>query len=358
MGDSITGYLLTRAWRDTPTGIELTFWCASEDGPVRLIVKDQEAVCFINRSQQLTLPADVRRQSRELKLLSGEPVDALYFRHQRQLQALRQSDVQLAESDVKPTDRYLMERFVAAGLEASGNLVEHSGVRMMINPRLRRASVEPTFKALSLDIETRGNSDQLYSIAGASMPTAIHQPEACVFMIGAGEDEQRDGYVLRYYQDEPGLLHAFFEWLHTVDPDLIIGWSVVNFDLSFLDRKCRALGIPFTMGRGDEGAAILQPANPGQPRIARIPGRGILDGVDLLRAGFWAFESFSLDNVAHELLGTGKLIATEQTRLKKSIASFARTSGNWLTTTCVTARWSMRSSPRRNLFPLRCSAPI
>ena len=123
------------------------------------------------------------------------------------------------------------------------------------------------------------------------------------------------GYTLRYCQDERTLLHAFFDWLKTVDPDLIIGWSVVNFDLNFLDRKCRALGISFAIGRGNEGAAILQPANPRQPRIARIPGRGILDGIELLKAGFWAFDSFSLDNVAHELLGMGKLITTEQNKV-------------------------------------------
>ena len=315
MGDSITGYLLTRGWRDTPKGVELTFWCASEDGPVRVVVEGTEAVCFINRSHSLPLPPHVRRQSRELKLLSGAPVDALYFCHQRDLQAFRQSDLELAESDVKPTDRYLMERFIAAGLEATGTLVEKAGVRTMVNPRLRRAEVEPTLKALSLDIETRGKTDQLYSIAGASMVPAAHHLEASVFMIGTGEDEQREGYILRYYSDEPSLLNAFFDWLRIVDPDLIVGWSVVNFDLSFLDRKCRMLGIPFAIGRGDEGAAVLQPTGPGQPRIARIPGRGILDGIDLLKAGFWAFESFSLDNVAHELLGAGKLITAEQNKV-------------------------------------------
>ena len=163
MGDSITGYLLTRGWRDTPKGVELTFWGATDAGPVRLVIEQQEAVCFIKRSQHLSLPTGVRRQSRELKLLGGEVVDALYFRQQRDLQALRQSDVVLAESDVKPSDRYLMERFVTAGFEAIGDDVNCDGVRTLDNPRLRGADVQPELKALSLDIETRGNSDQLYS---------------------------------------------------------------------------------------------------------------------------------------------------------------------------------------------------
>jgi DNA polymerase-2 len=315
MGDSITGYLLTRSWRDTPHGVELTFWGATDTGPVRLVIEEQEAVCFIDRTQSLSLPARTRREPRELILLGGGPVDALYFQQQRDLQTLRQSGVILAESDVKPADRYLMERFVCAGFEATGDVVFRDGVRTLFNPRLRKFEVQPSLKAMSVDIETRGNSDQLYSVAGATMQAGNQETAACVFMIGTAEDEQRAGYVLRYCQDEGALLLAFFDWLKVVDPDLIIGWSVVNFDLNFLDRKCRSLGLPFAMGRGNEGAAILQPGNPGQPRIARVPGRAVLDGIDLLKAGFWAFDSYSLDNVAHELLGEGKLITPQQNKV-------------------------------------------
>lgn len=32
------GFLLTRHWRDTPHGIELTFWLATDNGPVQLRV--------------------------------------------------------------------------------------------------------------------------------------------------------------------------------------------------------------------------------------------------------------------------------------------------------------------------------
>jgi DNA polymerase II len=315
MDDSITGYLLTRSWRDTPQGVELTFWGATDRGPVRLVVEKQESVCFIDRTRPLSLPARTRREPRKLNLLGGGPVDALYFQQQRDLRALRQSGITLAESDVRPADRYLMERFVCAGFEAIGNEVERNGVRTLVNPRLRKADVQPALKAMSVDIETRGNSDELYSIAGATMPTADQEAAACVFMIGAADNELREGYELRYYQDERALLLAFFDWLKVVDPDLVIGWSVVNFDLNFLDRKCRSLGLPFDIGRGNEAAAILQPGNPGQPRITRVPGRAVLDGIDLLKAGFWAFDSFSLDNVAHELLGEGKLITPEQNKV-------------------------------------------
>jgi DNA polymerase-2 len=49
--------------------------------------------------------------------------------------------------------------------------------------------------------------------------------------------------------------------------------------------------------------------------IARIPGRVMLDGIALLRAATWTFERFSLEHVAREILGRGKLIVEPEDRL-------------------------------------------
>ena len=134
-------------------------------------------------------------------------------------------------------------------------------------------------------------------------------------MIGEGQPLECDTHTLHFCHSETELLNRFFDWVHTADPDVLTGWAVVNFDLNFIDQKCRSLGIPFRLGRGKENAAVLQPGNPGSPRIARVPGRAVLDGIDQLRAGFWSFDSFSLDNVSHELLGNGKLITSDQDKV-------------------------------------------
>lgn len=316
MTHSVTGYLLTRHWRDTDQGIELCFWGATDSGPVRILITGQEAVCFIEQSNQLPTPSRARREQLSLKNLNGDAVDGLYFRHQRDLQALRQQPVVLGESDIKPSDRFLMERFVCAGFEAIGEPEKsRDGYLSLTNPQLKPLTVAPALTALSLDIETRGSSDQLYSIAGSVMHGTAEQNR--VYMIGEGDVLERDGYFLYYCRDERDLLTRFFVWLREVDPDIIVGWAIVNFDLSFIDRKCRALGIRFDMGRGNDAAAILHPSSPGQPRLAKLPGRAVLDGIALLKAGFWAFDSFSLDNVAHELLGEGKLISTGEDKVAR-----------------------------------------
>ena len=46
----------------------------------------------------------------------------------------------------------------------------------------------------------------------------------------------------------------------------------------------------------------------GERRTVQLPGRVLLDGIELLRAAFYRFESFSLENVSRQLLGEGKLL--------------------------------------------------
>lgn len=319
---TLDAYLLTRQWRDTPRGVELLFWANSANGPVRVVVEGQRAVCFIEQSISLPLPANVERRARDLQLLHHGPVDALYFHQQKQLQQLRQTDAPLCESDIKPADRYLMERFICAAFTIDGQLVQREGYWQASNPRLTPCNYHPVLKTVSIDIETRGHTRQLYSIAAATLQDHAQQtnrqqeyPDDVVFMIGAGESLQREGYTLCFCSSEKELLNRFFDWIQQADPDVISGWAVINFDLNFIDTKCRALGLSFRLGRAGEQAAVLQPGNPGSPRVARVPGRAVLDGIDQLKAGFWSFDSFSLDNVSHELLGNGKLITPEQDKV-------------------------------------------
>jgi len=311
--NTIQGYLLTRNWRDTPNGVELTYWAATSDGPLRIAIGGQKAVCFIERSEDIPLPPNCTRKPLTLKTMAGNDCDGLYFNHQRDLQQYRQMPVNLHESDIKPADRFLMERFIHTGFEATGEIKHDEHGMVMINPKMVSADVEPDLRAVSLDIETRGHTQQLYSIAVA--PMHDEDDRGTVFMVGEGESSQQQDYWLQYAPDETTLLTEFFTWLKEVDPDLLIGWAIVGFDLNFLEIKCRSLGIPFAMGRGVETANILQPGSGGQKKLARLPGRPVLDGIDLLKAGFWAFDSFSLDNVSHELLGTGKLISSEENKV-------------------------------------------
>lgn len=313
-----TGFLLTRQWRDTPNGIELEYWASSPQGPLRLRFTNQQAVCFIGRATSLdqaplaNIPCT--RKPLELTALNGEPVDGLYFNQQRDLQRLRElADDQggmLYESDIKANDRFLMERFITAPLSIRGQAQQRRGYLELINPQIKPAEYTPDLSYLSLDIETDGIDGEILSIAYCG------QGHEEILMQGNSEQWQSE-FPIYWFRDEKHLLQGFLKRFVELDPDLILGWNLINFDLDYLERRCRHHKVPYNLARGGESARILQPQQPGQPRIASIPGRVALDGIDNLRAAFWSFDSFALNHVAHELLGRKKLIESTENKIEE-----------------------------------------
>ena len=302
---SLDCFLLTRQWRDGRGGLELTFWGTSESGPVRVQLVDERAVCFVDGDVSIE-STQIERRCLDLRSLEGVAVDGLYFRHQRDLvdarDRLKATGVRLYESDLKPSERYLMERFITGAFTVRGEPVRRDGFIEFRNPSLKRSDYRAALRAISLDIETEGLSGALYSIA-------VHAPnEARVFLLSEAPVVS-EAFPIDCFADEKSLLSGFFDWVQRQDPDLILGWNVVSFDLEFLENKCQAVGIALDLGRGGERATILRPQGPGGTHVARIPGRVVLDGIDTLRAAFWSFESFELETVAQSLLGRGKTIA-------------------------------------------------
>jgi len=317
----ITGFLLTRQWRDkgrdkgrdTKNGIELVFWVTTDSGPVRIIIPNQQAVCFIRQQSQINLPGSIQRKPLKLKDFKHQPVDGLYFNQQRDLNQLRDilayDKSQLYESEIKPTERYLMERFITAPLEISGKAVQHENYIEFTNPVLKPAEYSPKLNWASIDIETEDLRGKLYSIAVVSEDTEQ------VFMVKRKPDssDKNVSKNISWCDSERESLQLFFKWIRRHDPDVIIGWNVIAFDLDFIQWKCKQLRIPFELGRGNDReaaqSAVLKPQQSGHMHIARIPGRVILDGITSLRSAFWSFESFALGHVAKELLGRDKLIS-------------------------------------------------
>jgi DNA polymerase-2 len=296
---TLDAFLLSREWRDGGRGIEIVLWGRAEEGPVRVRLAGQEAVMFVPRGAEARA---TRRASPALTTLEGHPVDALYFRSQRALvderERLRGGYGVTFEADVKPHERFLMERFVTGSMRVTGNASARDGVIHFENPSVKRADITPRLSVLSLDLETDGLDGPLFS---AAIATLNHER---VFVVGAGQDRG----VMAFVPDERALLAALFAAIRECDPDVLVGWNVVDFDLTVLEARARRHRIPFAIGRAGEGARVLQGSTQ-QVAMARVPGRVVLDGIATLKSATLRFERYNLDHVAHELLGKGKKIA-------------------------------------------------
>lgn len=306
------GFLLTRQWRDTAAGIELELWFASASGPLQVVISGERSVFFLaaDAAEQhrglLALNAGVEVAPVALRNFHLQPVVAVYsrsYRQSRQLaDQLRARGAEPLEADINPADRFLMERFIAGGACVSGVAASSASFTRMRDVALRPANLRPVLRQVSFDIETAMEGLQLYSIAVHA--TGPEGEVRQVFMLGEGAS----GEHVVALPSQQALLQAFLQYIADYDPDVLVGWNVVNFDAWYLQRLADHLGVPLCLGRGGALVQWRELDDDGERRTARVPGRLLLDGIELLRAAFYRFESFSLEAVARELLGEGKLL--------------------------------------------------
>jgi DNA polymerase-2 len=96
--------------------------------------------------------------------------------------------------------------------------------------------------------------------------------------------------------------------LEAIDPDVLMGWNVVNFDLRCLQEFADAHKVALNLGRNNEPVSWRQSRDGNDRYYALVPGRVVLDGIDLMRSATYQFENFSLEYVSRQLLDRGKLI--------------------------------------------------
>ena len=204
------------------------------------------------------------------------------------------------EADIPFATAYLMERDIRGGVAISGE-PENSDCQIDIqftNPALEPhdADVAPT--CLSFDIETTPDGRQLLAVAlyGDRVdevfvvdPTRRTMPANAI-----GCATERDA------------LACFVERVRNLDPDVITGWNVVDFDLAVMQRLSSRLRINFDLGRAPGRTVLREPRGYFGSGRALIPGRVVLDGIDLVRGAFIRFPEYSLEVVAQEVLGEGK----------------------------------------------------
>ena len=317
------GFVLTRHWRDTAAGTEVSFWLATDQGPRCVRLPVQTSVMFIPEAYRKPLgwllngERDVELRPLQLCDFHHRPVLGLYTRQHRQLmeleKRLRAAGVDVYEGDVRPPERYMMERFITAPVwfggtpDASGTLID---AQMKPAPDYR-----PPLKLVSLDIETTAQGD-LYSIALEGCG------ERQVYMLGPPNKTDAVDFKLDYCDTRAQLLERLNQWLATHDPDAIIGWNVVQFDLRVLHEHAQRLNVPLLLGRGGETMAWREHGSRNH-YFAAAAGRLIIDGIEALRSATWSFESFSLENVAQTLLGEGKDISTPYQRMDEINRMFA-----------------------------------
>lgn len=309
------GFLLTRQARDIKGQTQIELWLSTENGPTQLLIQGERPVFFIEQAQieqtkrfatSKQIAVDIR--SLELKNFQLTPLAACYTQTTKDAFALqdelKQNDIVHFEGDVRLADRYLMERFIKGSMEFTGNQQSLNGFQRIQNAKCRTGEYQPKLHVVSLDLEC-SEKGILYSI-GLDSPV-----DSRVIMIG--EPEQAETPI-QWVKDEKALLDALIAWFKQFDPDVIVGWNVIDFDFRLLHKRAEWHNMKLILGRADQ-PSFFRSSTQSQQGFISIPGRVVLDGIDTLKTATYHFRSWSLESVSQELLGEGKEIHNVHDRM-------------------------------------------
>lgn len=304
---SSRAFILTSQWSDK-NRYPLQYYCSSDDGPVLLKFDAEQFVFFADRSKMnQSFVTPFSQKTVPLKSFDQLDVQAIYCKNSNDFFNLKKEmadkGIRTFENDIWPTDRFLMERFINGSIEIAGESIYEDGVHIYLNPKIKPAHYDPNFLICSLDIET-GVDGSLYSIGVHFSGTKSHK-----FVYMLADESKKINNELEFFSNEKKLLKKFIFDIRELDPDILIGWHVIGFDLKFLENKCLKLGVPFIIGRDHTEVRVEE--KKGSGFFAKINGRVVIDGPPAFRSAFYQFKNFKLETVASELLGTSKDIASD-----------------------------------------------
>ena len=307
------GYILSKHATKRGHNTLVEIWVSTETGPVCLQSENERPVCFVATKDSSLLCETAKNNGIDLFLSSDNfytleqiPVDTLKTTTPTAMYQIRQLaqslNITLYEADIKVEDRFLMERFIYGALEFVAPDLNTNHIK---NAKIRPTQYTPTLSTLSIDIEC-DEHENLFSIAFASKQ---HNEVILVRSETHPRSLPTDkNFILSVVNSEAELLKQFIHRVHQIDPDVILGWNVKQFDFAVLARRANKHAIKLTIGRENRNAYVRQwDGN----TIVDIPGRCIVDGIEALKTMTYQFESFSLDNVANQLLNQNKLIQSD-----------------------------------------------
>lgn len=286
--------------------------------------EDAERAEGILRRDASGLPA-FRLEASPFRGTDGRAVQALFVPLPRDAPVVRdrlhENGLKTYEADVPYATRYLIDQklcsaFSIRGPARAGRRVD----RIWFRPELSAVRFAPALRVLSLDIETDGRGEQVFSIAlsGADRAGGGRTNEVLVWTPGLAFESETEFYlevegartVVRPYATEKGMHQAFARRMRELDPDVLTGWNVIDFDLAVLARAAERFRLPFDLGRADlPGRLRLERGVWGSSR-AILPGRVVLDGLQLLRDAFIRLPDYRLETAAQVVLGRGKTLAS------------------------------------------------
>ncbi len=215
------------------------------------------------------------------------------------LEECRTNSIKLFEVDLSKELRYLIENDISVYNAKNDDI--------------------PKLKYVSIDIETIGSEDnqEIIMISSYSPNTR----EISNVYVNTNDLKEDQFQKLNHYsssdfkiikcKDERDLLLKFKEDITEFDPDLIIGWNVIDFDFKVIRDRMKELRLDFNFSRigelNNKKCNLKVFSDFFKDSYMDCEGILIMDIIQVLKSNFIVFEDYKLDTVSKEILKDEKI---------------------------------------------------
>ena len=208
---------------------------------------------------------------------------------------LNDEGIKTFEADVRFARRFLIDREIKSCIDIDGDYESEDYIdRVYKDPEVKASDSNVKLGVMSVDIETNSEGELLCIglVCGKFKK---------VLLMHKKKLKNCENFV--HVED---LLERFFEIIKEEDPDVIVGWNFINFDIKVIKELCKELKVPFVLGRDNSITKTRFSENFMVKSKVDAVGRMVIDGIDLLRDNFVKLEDYKLETVGQHFVGKGK----------------------------------------------------
>ena len=303
----MNGFIIYPTYRIINDKSKVYLFGRLDNGESFLTINDYNPYFFIKKSDVKKGSSLVKFQEESVSMKDFDSIDVtkIIFDTPKDLQSakstLEQDNIVCYESDIRYVMKFLMDNMILGSMSIDGEYTKGNFVdRIYDNPNLNPSEWIPKLKVCSIDIETDPTADKVFCISLVCddyKKVIIHSDKELKNAISVESEKQ--------------VLIKFSEIIKELDPDIIIGWNVIDFDLRVLKDKFSMYKIPFELGRTDWPCQLRIESSYFRDSSADFPGRVILDGIHLMKSSFIKLDDYKLGTAAKEFVGDKKLIGDE-----------------------------------------------
>jgi DNA polymerase-2 len=315
----MNGFIIDPTYRIENNKAYIQFYGRLENGESFLTIQETKPYFYIKKSDLKKAKECAGFEHEEcsmkdfhekevVKIIVAVPPEVPKFRKE-----FEEKGIVCYEADIRFVYRTIIDKNLLGCIHIEGHHQKTQYVnRVYREPKITPAVFEPKLVVLSFDIETSMKADSVFSIAVVAKNYNTNKITKKVFLVS--DKEVKHAVCVK---TEKELLMQFIQEVQCIDPDIITGWNVVDFDFKVLRERCKHHKIPFILGRSEEETKVRIESQFLRESSVNIVGRQVLDGIALLKNSFIKLDDYKLDTAAHEILNKSKAIAFNNDKGKK-----------------------------------------